>query len=158
MYSIISLLFLAVIYVLVDVNNSLQINYVYHNYTAMTGILKNINKTHSDLVFLYSIGQSVEGRELWVLLITKEPNKEVLLKPNVKYVANMHGNEAVGRELMLQLIAYLINNSGKKSIRNLLETTRIHIMPSMNPDGFELSLEGRCEGPGRYVPTNIFSY
>ena len=62
---------MAVIYVLVDVNNSLQINYVYHNYTAMTGILKNINKTHSDLVFLYSIGQSVEGRELWVLLITK---------------------------------------------------------------------------------------
>lgn len=34
------------------------------------------------------------GRELWVLLISKNPDQEVLLKPNVKYIANMHGNEA----------------------------------------------------------------
>lgn len=86
------------------------------------------------------------------LSFDSKPNKEVLLKPNVKLIANMHGNEVVGRELMLQLIAYLINNSLKnKVIKNLLETTRIHIMPSMNPDGFELSLEGKCEGPGRYA-------
>lgn len=34
-----------------------------------------------------------KGRELWVLMITKEPEKEILLKPNVKYVGNIHGNE-----------------------------------------------------------------
>lgn len=33
------------------------------------------------------------GRDLWVLLISKNPETEVLLKPNVKYIANMHGNE-----------------------------------------------------------------
>ncbi|CAG2116459.1 unnamed protein product, partial [Medioppia subpectinata] len=144
MHSLIVLIVLTVFYILVDVSTCVQINYVYHNYTSMTGILKSINKTNSDLVYLYSIGKSVEGRELWVLLITKDPAREVVLKPNVKYVANMHGNEAVGRELMLHLIAYLINNSKNKVIKNLLETTRIHIMPSMNPDGFEMSLEGKC--------------
>jgi carboxypeptidase D len=62
----------------------------------------------------------------------------------------MHGNEAAGRELMMQLIAYFINNSIRnQNVKNLLENTRIHIMPSMNPDGYEMSIEGKCEGPGR---------
>ena len=72
------------------------------------------------------------------------------MKPNVKYVANMHGNEAVGRELMLHLIAYLLNGVNRSAnIKNLLKYTNIHILPSMNPDGFERSIEGRCDGPGR---------
>jgi hypothetical protein len=106
------------------------------------------------------------GRDLWVLLITKNPQEDPLLKPNVKYVANMHGNEvsflwiglflffilcfneqAVGRELLLQLIAYLINNYRTDTyVKYLLDNTRIHIMPSMNPDGFENSIEGQCTG------------
>lgn len=36
------------------------------------------------------------GRELWVMVVSRYPNEEPLLKPNVKYVANMHGNEVSG--------------------------------------------------------------
>ena len=74
-------------------------------------------------------------------------------KPNVKYVANMHGNEAVGRELMLHTILHLVQNYNTDYyIRWLLDNTRIHIMPSMNPDGFEVAQEGTCQGgQGRCV-------
>jgi murein tripeptide amidase MpaA len=67
----------------------------------------------------------------------------------------MHGDEAVGRELMLTLIqllaeGYVANGTVKdgpsssvaaiaarQRITRLVDSTRLHIMPSMNPDGYE---------------------
>ncbi|XP_021002505.2 carboxypeptidase D isoform X1 [Parasteatoda tepidariorum] len=130
----------------------IQIDFSYHNYEQMTKLLHDISREHPDFALLYSIGKSVQGRELWVMVLSRYPNEEPLLKPNAKFVANMHGNEAVGRELMLHLISYLINNYYTDNyVRWLLDTTRIHIMPSMNPDGFETAVEGQCSGgQGRY--------
>lgn len=38
------------------------------------------------------------------MLVSSNPREHVNGKPAVKYVANIHGNEVVGRELMLHLI------------------------------------------------------
>ena len=57
-----------------------------------------------------------------------------LLKPKFKWIANMHGDETIGREVMIALIYYLLLNSKSDSrINRLLSTTDIYIMPSMNP-------------------------
>ncbi|KAF4528396.1 hypothetical protein B566_EDAN015165 [Ephemera danica] len=95
------------------------------------------------------------------MVVSSSPYEHMIGKPDVKYVANMHGNEAVGREMMLHLIHYRRNPpfvnylvtsyDSDQYIRWLLDNTRIHILPSMNPDGFEVAREGTCDGgQGRY--------
>ncbi len=33
----------------------------------------------------------MQGRELWVMVVSASPYEHMIGKPNVKYVANMHG-------------------------------------------------------------------
>lgn len=60
-------------------------------------------------------------------------------EPEVRYVAGMHGNEALGRELLLLLMQFLCHEflRGDPRVIRLLTETRIHLLPSMNPDGYE---------------------
>lgn len=53
----------------------------------------------------------------------------------------MHGNEVVSREVLLALIAYLCQGYREQDpeVVWLMDNTRIHIMPSMNPDGWEFA-------------------
>uniref|UniRef100_A0AC34Q904 Peptidase M14 carboxypeptidase A domain-containing protein n=1 Tax=Panagrolaimus sp. JU765 TaxID=591449 RepID=A0AC34Q904_9BILA len=124
---------------------------IHHNYTEMTKYLQQLTADYPDLCTVNSIGKSVEGRELWVLMVSKMPKHHVPGKPEFKYVANMHGNEVFGREAVLRLGKLLLMNYGKNEyLTNLMDSTRIHLMPSMNPDGYEKAEEGdEMHGPGR---------
>ncbi|GFY66267.1 carboxypeptidase D [Trichonephila inaurata madagascariensis] len=146
-FTISMVLVLFVASVVLPSTTALNIDFAYHNFPQMTAVLRQLANEYPELTKLYSIGKSVQGRDLWVMLVTNNPDEEPLLKPNVKYVANMHGNEPVGRELMLHLLSLLLDGYGKDDyVTWLLDNTRIHIMPSMNPDGFEASSEGECSG------------
>lgn len=45
-----------------------RLSWQYHNYTSMTTFLRHVSTIYSNLTALYSIGQSVQGRELWVMV------------------------------------------------------------------------------------------
>ncbi|XP_045171952.1 carboxypeptidase D-like [Mercenaria mercenaria] len=134
------------------VTEYLPLKHVHHDNAAMEQFLKSVNSTFPDLTYLYSIGKSVNSQELWVIALGKNISSYVELRPSVKYIGNMHGNEVVSREVLLHLIELFIKGYDTNStIRNFLDSTVVHIMPSMNPDGYDISTEGDCTGYiGRY--------
>ncbi|XP_008845194.1 carboxypeptidase M [Nannospalax galili] len=121
------------------------LDFRYHHQEGMEAFLKSVAQNYSSITHLHSIGKSVRGRNLWVLIVGQCPKEHRVGIPEFKYVANMHGDETVGRELLLHLIDYLVSRHGKDlEITNLINSTRIHIMPSMNPDGFEAVKKPDC--------------
>lgn len=119
----------------------------YNDYEAVTIFVDRLPAAFPGLVSVQTIGQSVRNRELWVIRVTDRVEEEEPGEPKVKYVANIHGNEAVGREMLLRLALHLLRSYGvDEAVTRLINTTDIYIMPSMNPDGFEVAVEGDCRG------------
>lgn len=120
---------------------------IYYNYNELTKRLQSLAQKYPHIASLSTVGQSVEGRQLWVMRITRDPDRKSLGKPKFKYVGNMHGDETVSRQVLVYLVEYLLTKYGEEErITELVNSTDIYIMPSMNPDGFEKSTEGDCSG------------
>lgn len=129
-------------------------------------LMKEVNEQCPNITRIYSIGKSHQGLKLYVMEMSDHPGEhelgtaqwhgkrwaqgrlwcELTLslrvfpgEPEVRYVAGMHGNEALGRELLLLLMQFLCREflRGDPRVTRLLTETRIHLLPSMNPDGYE---------------------
>lgn len=71
-------------------------------------------------------------------------------EPEFRYTAGIHGNEVLGRELLLLLMQYLCREyrDGNPRVRSLVHDTRIHLVPSLNPDGYEVAAQMVGGGKG----------
>lgn len=118
---------------------------VYPSPEEIEAQLQSLAASAPHIAKLFSIGRSVQGRNLWVMKISRNVQVDDD-RPEFKFVANMHGDEIVGRELMVRLIADLIRNDGKEQgVTALLDSTQIYIMPSMNPDGAAARRRGNAQ-------------
>ncbi|XP_061345162.1 carboxypeptidase SOL1 [Gastrolobium bilobum] len=120
--------------------------------------IKEFGQRCSNISRIYSIGKSVKGVPLWVIEISDKPGEEET-EPAFKYIGNVHGDEPVGRELLMFLANWLCDNHLKDPLATLIvENVHLHLLPSINPDGFSLRRRNNANNIdlNRDFPDQIF--
>ncbi|KAJ8920476.1 hypothetical protein NQ315_005344 [Exocentrus adspersus] len=123
---------------------TLPFQFKHHNNEELLQVLQDVNIRCPNISRIYTLSEtSVLGVPLYMIEFSTKPGHHEILKPEFKYIANMHGNEVLGRELLLKLADYLCERylEGDPQIKALVKSTRIHLMPSMNPDGWQLATD-----------------
>ncbi|KAK6192240.1 hypothetical protein SNE40_003744 [Patella caerulea] len=153
-----TVLFLPCIICLSPASNDLPIDTsFYHNYDQLTTFMHRMVERFPSFAKLHNIGTSVENRTLWAIQITQNVKSDNAIKPMVKYIGNMHGNEVISRQILIYLAEYLLEEYvNNNRVKKIVDTTNIFIMPTMNPDGFEKATINDCTGlDGRPNANNV---
>jgi len=118
----------------------------FHTYTQMTTELQSIASTYPAITRLHNLGLSVQGRTIWGLKITDNPDVEEN-EAEVRICGLHHGNEYMSAELPLLLAYHLVQNySIDPAITELVNNREIWIIPMVNPDGREAGSRYNAHG------------
>ncbi|TNN07349.1 Carboxypeptidase N catalytic chain isoform 2 [Schistosoma japonicum] len=122
----------------------------HHSEADIERIFRRVVEKCPDISFMYYLtsdraNETENGNRLLVIALGKHADRSERGIPEFKYIANMHGDEVVGRELLIRLAVYLCDEfiSQNAFVHKLLSKTRIHILPSMNPDGWDIASSNR---------------
>ncbi len=116
----------------------------FYRYDELCEILKRWADERPDLYRIESIGQSYEGREIWLCTITNFDTGPPLEKPAFLIEANIHAAEVTGATAALHLIDRLLSGHGRDDrVTRVLDTRCFYVIPRLNPDGAELALADR---------------
>ncbi|XP_012502376.1 PREDICTED: adipocyte enhancer-binding protein 1 [Propithecus coquereli] len=120
-----------------------DLDFRHHSYKDMRQLMKVVNEECPTITRTYSLGKSSRGLKIYAMEISDNPGEHELGEPEFRYTAGIHGNEALGRELLLLLMQYLCREyrDGNPRVRSLVQDTRIHLVPSLNPDGYEVAAQ-----------------
>ncbi|XP_056628193.1 inactive carboxypeptidase-like protein X2 isoform X3 [Triplophysa dalaica] len=133
-----------------EITTTDNLDFRHHSYKEMRQLMKVVNEMCPNITRIYKIGRSFTGLKLYAIEISDNPGEHEQGEPEFRYTAGSHGNEVLGRELLLLLMQFMCLEylSGNPRIRHLVHETRIHLLPSVNPDGFEKASEAGSELSG----------
>src|SRR3954463_323642 len=118
----------------------------YLKYEEITRIVHDWSKANPGLVRVKSIGKSVEGRELWLLEIGKDPDRT---RAAAWVDGNMHAIEVCGSSVapaIAEDVIALHRGEDKLDlpahVKERLKGILFYVLPRMCPDGAETILSG----------------
>ncbi|ALC48900.1 CG3097, partial [Drosophila busckii] len=105
----------------------------YHDLEDIYAYMREIRAKFPDIVRLYSIGKTVEGRDLKVMRISENPREY----KKIWIDGGIHAREWIAPATVTFILQQLMSNWDK--LPNYLRQRTWYIMPVMNPDGYTYS-------------------
>jgi carboxypeptidase T len=119
----------------------------YHDYEEMTAALRTVVEENPEIMRMYSLGRTWQGRNIWAVQINAhgefydEGHQSGL--PGIVFMGNHHAREHLSAEIPLMLIKYIGSNwRFDAEISRLVQNRDIFIIPMVNPDGVEYDISG----------------
>ena len=118
----------------------------YHNYPEMVAHIHAVAAAHPDIVELFDIGTSSEGRTIWAAKVSDNVRTDEA-EPEVLFDGLHHASEYLGAEMTIYILDLLASNYGGSSalarrVTAIVNTREIWIVFMVNPDGLQYTLTG----------------
>lgn len=101
-------------------------------------IFETLEESYPEIAEALVIGNSVEGRPIHALRLSKDPTVEEA-EPEARIVGAIHGDECMSAEVVLTAAQWLVDDYSNHAefATRLIEGAEITLVPLLNPDGYE---------------------
>ncbi len=109
----------------------------FNTFSEMVAVLDLLHATYPDITTdKISIGTSEQGRDLWVMKISDNPDIDET-EPEVLFDGMHHAREPISMEVVLHYMTWLCENYGTDTEATyLVDNREIWFFPIVNPDGY----------------------
>lgn len=115
----------------------------YHTYAQTVAELKALAGKAPDIASVFSIGKTVQGRDIWALRLSPDAKGDAPSKfPGAAFIGEHHAREHLSNEVPLRLAGRLVDNRTDPEVARLLASRDIVIVPTLNSDGAEYDVTG----------------
>lgn len=115
----------------------------YHTYDETVSALNDLAANNPNLAQVFSIGKSIENRDIWAIRISDDsvanPDKKAIV-----YMGTHHAREHLSTEIPLMFAQNLCDNfATDTTLQSMLKDIEIYIIPIVNPDGTIYDIKGK---------------
>ncbi|UCD63847.1 MAG: immune inhibitor A [Candidatus Zixiibacteriota bacterium] len=109
----------------------------YKTFSEVVAYLDGMIADHPDIISdKISIGQSIEGRDIWAVKISDNPDVDED-EPEIFFNALTHANEPAGMEVLIYLLDHLTDSYGlDPEVTNIVDNREVWCVLVVNPDGY----------------------
>ena len=109
----------------------------YFTYDEVASVLQQMHTAYPSITTApFSLGQTIEGRDIWAMKISDNPDIDES-EPENRLDAMHHAREPESMQSVLWYMLFLLENYGTDSLANYLVNEReTWFVPIVNPDGY----------------------